>query len=719
MSDLLLCTLGASWAVIPETLAFLDPDRLPLYAHHPQRPALEAERAQCGLRPPQEVWIITTEGRQTRDSLARLAGWCAALGERAPRLRVWQAQDTDQLATQDECTHLRELTLRLALLAQETAGRDGQCVYSLAGGRKTMSADLQRAATVFGADALLHVVGTDPLPAQLRSPEPALLTGALPPELAQTVLPLVVERDLWRSELLDIVLDAARGPVCAARFPLPLAPVFTQAQQTCRWRPEAGTALGAELAERERDSGGLLGNYLDLLARDEKHENWRQLYRLPPADIEALRQRRLTVADRDWLQRLPKADLHRHLGGCLDLERQIEVGRAVRDALDEASRAAAQAQVGGWIGRDWPADWPQQLRATAALRSACVALLLAHETPQRLAQRLFPADMPRLGLKHSAQGFAAYERPGELSGSAILQHPAAIGPYAAALVAQARDEGLAYVELRGSPQKYLDSDGIGFLRQLHAALEAAGAHTGAVDEAAAQAAVAGDDVRRPVMRFLVIADRRRPEQAEAVAALILQARHELPGFVVGLDLAGDEAVSHLDVFQEAFAPVFAECVPVTIHAGEGEPAHNIWKAAYELHADRIGHGLTLHENPALAARFRNRGIAIELCPGSNREVVGYHDPDMPQSTGQPAWPLPALLAAGLPLTLCTDNPGISRTTLADEYLAAARMSAGGLSRWQALALIRQGFVHAFLEVDERERLLKAADRVMRRLATDP
>ncbi len=66
----------------------------------------------------------------------------------------------------------------------------------------------------------------------------------------------------------------------------------------------------------------------------------------------------------------------------------------------------------------------------------------------------------------------------------------------------------------------------------------------------------------------------------------------------------------------------------------------------------------------------------------------------------------------------TDNPGISRTTLAGEYLAAARMCEGGLSLWECLALMRQAFVHCFLPSHARERLLKAADhRVFQLLTT--
>lgn len=70
-------------------------------------------------------------------------------------LRIWQAADTDELATQAECERMRELIARACLKAHAEA-RGGQVVLSLAGGRKTMSADLQWAAGLFGCQALLH-----------------------------------------------------------------------------------------------------------------------------------------------------------------------------------------------------------------------------------------------------------------------------------------------------------------------------------------------------------------------------------------------------------------------------------------------------------------------------------------------------------------------------------------------------------------------------------
>jgi adenosine deaminase len=684
--NLLVCTLGASWAVVPEVFGFLAPARLDLYAHHPQRPQLEALRAQHALAAPDELWIVTTEGEQTARSLAALRRWWSALGAPLP-LRVWTAAGTDQLATQSECDHIRELILRVVMLAAERA-RQGLVVLSLAGGRKTMSADLQTAGSLFGAHAWLHVVGPEPMPEPLRkADDPLHFTRPLAEELAGAVMPLVVGRGS-RNELLDIALDGRR--VDSAAFSLALA------DPELRWRlPPDGAALAAEIDRRLREGSRLLGNFLGALAQAEPRENWRSLYRLPPARIDELRRTALAPRHRDWLLRLPKADLHRHLGGSLDLAAQRAVGRAIWQALDAPARAAALARVRPLLDArgDWPWDWPQQLAGSS--RAACAAALLVEADDERLARNLYGVTEPRLQLKDSPRGFAAYERPGELTGSAVLTHPAAIEPYAQALVEQARAEGLAYVELRGSPHKYRPQDPTAFLRELRAALLSA---SGAGDEA-------------PRFGFVWILDRRQRQTMPEFIAQAVAARAGMDDFLLGLDLAGAEGTQRPEELAQHFVPAFRDCLRITIHAGEGESAENIWQAAYHLHADRIGHGLTLLDNPRLAERFRDRGVCIELCPTSNREVVGFADPAVPASAGLPAYPLRGLLDVGLPLAICTDNPGISRTTLADEFIAAARMG-GGLTLWEVLAVARAGFVHAFLPAATREALLARADAMV-------
>jgi adenosine deaminase len=69
MPNILLCTLGASWAVIPEAYAFLAPERLPLYHNHPEQAQLLALKDRYQLQPPDEIWICTTQGKQTQASL--------------------------------------------------------------------------------------------------------------------------------------------------------------------------------------------------------------------------------------------------------------------------------------------------------------------------------------------------------------------------------------------------------------------------------------------------------------------------------------------------------------------------------------------------------------------------------------------------------------------------------------------------------------------------
>lgn len=701
---LLLVTLGASWAVVPEIYGWLAPARLPLFERHPDRAALDAQRRSHGLSAPGEIWCVTTGGERALASVQALRDWHARLND-GTTLRTWIAAGTDQLATAEECARLRELLFRAALKARERVGADGQLLLSLAGGRKTMSADLQEAGSWFGAEGLLHVVGTEPLPAALAKPSPDSLCGPLAPEDAIKLHPLCLGRSP-RSELIDVELGST-PPVTAERFPLPMP----KDDAPCVWAaPDATHWLSSELADRQRQSQQLLGNFVSQLAASEAHANWLSLYRLPPVRVRSLRDSMLGPADAAWLQGLPKAELHRHLGGCLDLAAQRSVARALLTQASRVERASAR----NWVavlaeGEDWDWQWPELLRQLQGPdRALCAAVLLGERSTAQLHRVLHASTAPRVALKsRSMHGFSAYERPGELSGSALLGHPAAVEAYAAAVVRAAQAEGLRYLELRGSPQKYRADDPLGFLREFAAALARAGAQVGRFDPA------------HPGIRigFLWILDRRQRERIGAVVRQIVAAREALPEFLLGLDLAGDEGTTAPEALSTDFRRAFEACLPITIHAGEGESAEHIWQAAYHLHADRIGHGLSLADHPPLMQRFRDRRIALELCPTSNREVVGFADPEVPESADLPSYPLDRLLAGGVPLTLCTDNPAISQTTLTGEYLTAARMI-GGLSRWQALALIRQAYSHAFLPAAERAALLAAVDAEIYRGAAE-
>jgi len=58
--NILLCTLGQTWAVIPEAFGLLDPVRCPIYRDHPGHTAIEDLRRKHELRPVDELWVCTT-----------------------------------------------------------------------------------------------------------------------------------------------------------------------------------------------------------------------------------------------------------------------------------------------------------------------------------------------------------------------------------------------------------------------------------------------------------------------------------------------------------------------------------------------------------------------------------------------------------------------------------------------------------------------------------
>ena len=264
---------------------------------------------------------------------------------------------------------MRELILRAVLAASERAAPD-RLLLSLAGGRKTMSADLQRAGTLFGCRAMLHVIDVARLPEALFKPDPARLAAPLAGDEIAALLPLIVGRG-QRAEHLDV--DDGAGRVTAARFPLPEPPPFVVADDAQLWPYQPG--LAEELDRREREGQRLLGNFFGQLAREEHHENWRGLYRLPPRRIDELRQTRLDAGHRPLLVALPKAELHCHIGGILDLPAQRQVAAAVWDALAAAERARARAELARIPWTD-PAAWPAALRASAQRTALAVAALI-------------------------------------------------------------------------------------------------------------------------------------------------------------------------------------------------------------------------------------------------------------------------------------------------------------------------------------------------------
>ena len=255
----LVCTLGLSWAVIAECYASLAPRRTAAFDGC-RRPGLE------DLPEPSAIHVVTTAG--TKESCRQLSRWWKAIGCPVP-LRLTVIAPTDG-AGQAEVALAREAILRAVL----QAGAD--CMCCLAGGRKTMSADLQRAAGILGARAIVHVIADPPAglkPTRWFAAMDEALLGNRPLTTRQSASIQVVRIGTGtRAAWLDVppVISPARWPVAEGSY------------------AGDGRSLHDELNRRERDSAALMVNLQAGIARQEHHENWRSLYLLPVSRIRVL-----------------------------------------------------------------------------------------------------------------------------------------------------------------------------------------------------------------------------------------------------------------------------------------------------------------------------------------------------------------------------------------------------------------------------------------------
>jgi adenosine deaminase len=179
-----------------------------------------------------------------------------------------------------------------------------------------------------------------------------------------------------------------------------------------------------------------------------------------------------------------------------------------------------------------------------------------------------------------------------------------------------------------------------------------------------------------------------------------------PSRIVGFDLAGYEKGIDLEDFEKDLLPLFRTCSFITIHAGEEFGGEYIWKAIYNLHAHRIGHGLRIKEIPFLLSLIRDLKIGIELCPISNI----FTNPNLKNS-----YPLFEYLKEGIQCIISTDDPIFSNSDISKEYVMAAKLYyyASGkkeeLTKWELLRLIKNSFKFAFLEKDKIDELLRAIE----------
>ncbi|HEY0238525.1 MAG TPA: adenosine deaminase [Friedmanniella sp.] len=150
--------------------------------------------------------------------------------------------------------------------------------------------------------------------------------------------------------------------------------------------------------------------------------------------------------------------------------------------------------------------------------------------------------------------------------------------------------------------------------------------------------------------------------AEMTASIALD--HDVPG-LVALGIGGSEEGFPRSMFTEQFDRARAYGLHSVPHAGETTGPETIWDAIRTLGAERIEHGISAVRDPDLMAYLAENDITLDVCPTSN--VALKVVPELAQH------PLATLVAAGVPVSINTDDPPMFGTDLNREYAIAAEL----------------------------------------------
>jgi adenosine deaminase len=220
-----------------------------------------------------------------------------------------------------------------------------------------------------------------------------------------------------------------------------------------------------------------------------------------------------------------------------------------------------------------------------------------------------------------------------------------------------------------------------------------------------------------VTRYLAYASRKsEPLTVLAQLHIGFVASNKAASKVVGVNIVSAEnseiSMLHYTTHMLMFA-VLKEKYPqvkASLHAGEltlglvkpEDLGRHISQAVYIAKADRIGHGLDVafeRSSASLLKYMQENFIPVEINLTSNEFILGVKDNEHP---------LPLYVKTKVPLVISTDDAGILRTNLAEQYVLLVRRY--GLEYSQIKQLVCNSIKYSFLKENEKQRLMEKLER---------
>jgi adenosine deaminase len=261
-------------------------------------------------------------------------------------------------------------------------------------------------------------------------------------------------------------------------------------------------------------------------------------------------------------------------------------------------------------------------------------------------------------------------------GMNVLRTRADFRDLAFAYFRRAHADGVAHIDVMFDPQGHLKR-GIALQTLMDGLLQA----------------MADAQAEFGITTSLILSFLRDLPAADAMAVLEQAAPWYDRIAAVGLDSA--ERGNPPEKFAAVYAHAKALGLARTAHAGEEGPPAYIRGALDALGVCRIDHGVRCVEDAGLVARLRDARVPLTVCPLSNvalRVVDKLAD-----------HPLPAMLAAGLNVTLNSDDPAYFGGGMLANFRACA--DAFGWSRETFRMLSANAVNAAFMPDDRRRKLL--------------
>lgn len=378
----------------------------------------------------------------------------------------------------------------------------------------------------------------------------------------------------------------------------------------------------------------------------------------------------------DFIQQIPKSDLHLHLDGSLRLKTLIELAKQEKVKMPSYTEAGMRRLV-------FKPNYKNLPEYLHGFQYTC-GVLHRGENLERVARELAEDNIAE-GVRYIEVRFAP-----QLHTSTELSTPEAIRSVVRGLESAAKVHNRSKSVKTGSDVPF---------------------HFGVIVCGMRRFGRSMSPYYADLIRIMGHANRKEIFAAASLelarAAVELVREEGLP--IVGFDLAGEEAGYPANDHWRAYQFAHENFIKKTVHAGEAYGPESIFQAITECHANRIGHGTWLFSEDMirdsrikdkrkyvynLANYIASERIGIEVCPTSNLQTT-------PSIKSMAQHPVRRMIDEGLSVSICTDNRLISNTTVSKELELVTKEVK--LTRRQLRHLVIAGFKGSFFPGSHNEK----------------